>query len=55
MSAKSKSVKMVKLSPDAKATLSYQRYERGVISAEECNQTLYALGFRIGAPTTKKD
>ena len=48
MSAKSKSVKMVELSPDAKATQAYKNYTCGVISAEECNKMLYALGFRLG-------
>ena len=55
MSAKSKSVKMVKLPESAKATQAYKNYTCGGISAEECNKMLYALGFRIGVPTTKKD
>ena len=53
--SKSESVKMitlpatvVELSPDVKATRAYKNYIRGVISAEECNKTLYVLGFRLG-------
>ena len=46
--SKSVSVKTWELSPNLKATQAYKNYTRGVISAEECNKTLYALGFRLG-------